>query len=298
VQQHTIADAISCTGVGVHGGAAVRVELEPAPPDHGVVFVRREGGRDVEIPARRDRVVSTRLATTLGRDGARVATVEHLLAAAYGLGVDNLRVVTRGAELPAMDGSAAPFARLLRSAGLVGQGRPRRAMRLRHGVGVRDGDRVARAEPACDLRISYAVEFAHPAVGRQELHELVLDPLRFERELAPARSFGFLEEVAALRRAGLARGGSLANTVVVGERGVLNPEGLRWPDEFVRHKAVDLIGDLALLGARLSAHVHVERGGHALHQRLVAELLARPGAWEQTWPGGASPRRGPAPAAL
>ena len=286
MQQQTIARAISFTGVRLHGGGPVRSVLHPAPPDRGIVFAVRRGGRPVEIPARLASVTSSRRATSLGSGDGGVATVEHLLAAAYGLGVDNLRVELDAGELPAMDGSAAPYAWLLRAAGIVAQPALRRELRLRRAVEVRDGGRVARAEPAAALRVSYAVEFDHPLIGRQELREFAVEPEGFERELAAARTFGFLHEVEVLRRAGLARGGSLANTVVLDERGVLNPEGLRWPDEFVRHKVLDLLGDLALLGVRLAAHVRVERGGHALHHRLVEEILARPETWSRSRPRG------------
>ncbi len=222
---------------------------------------------------------STRLATSVGRGEARVGTVEHLLAALYGLGIDNARIEIEGPELPVMDGSAAPFVYLLRSAGSFAQRAPRRLMRVRRPVEWREGEALARVEPARDLRISYAVDFDHPAIRRQELQLSSLAPADFERELAAARTFGFLRDVEALRAEGLARGSSLDNTVVLDAERVLNPDGLRWPDEFVRHKALDLLGDLALLGLRLAGHVQVERGGHAAHRGLLEALGSRPDAF-------------------
>jgi UDP-3-O-[3-hydroxymyristoyl] N-acetylglucosamine deacetylase len=236
--------------------------------------VREVDGRRVEIPARLECVVATRRATTLARDGASAGTVEHLLAALYGLGVDNLRAELDGPELPALDGSAAPFVELLLRAGVREQAAPRRVLCLRRAVEVREGERWIRAEPAARFAVTCAIQFAHPAVGRQELSIEGEDPERFADELAPARTFGFLTEAPDLALASLARGASLASAVLLDARGVLNPEGLRFRDELVRHKVLDLYGDLALLGCRLRAHVRVERGGHRLHHALVAALRA------------------------
>ncbi len=280
MQQRTIAEKISCTGIGLHSGTPVQLTLHPARRDTGVVFVRSDGSRMIEVPARVAQVGSTQLATTLGTGAEAFGTVEHLLAAIYGLGIDNIRVEMDGPEVPVMDGSAASFVFLLRAAGLFEQGGPRRVLRVRHPIEVRDGDRFARVEPGRGLRISYHIDFQHPAIGRQTLDGFELSEGRFERELCRARTFGFLHEVQALWRAGLARGGSLDNTIVLDEHRVLNPEGLRMPDEFVRHKTLDLLGDLALLGMPLEGYVRMVRGGHALHQKLMDALLATPGAVE------------------
>jgi UDP-3-O-[3-hydroxymyristoyl] N-acetylglucosamine deacetylase len=277
--QQTIAEKVSCTGIGLHTGEPVQVTLLPARVGTGIVFVCADRSEPVEIPARAEHVRSTRLATTLARGDARIGTVEHLLAALYGLGIDNVRVEVEGPELPVMDGSAAPFAYLLRSAGIFAQRAPRSVLRVHHPIELRDGDQHAIVEPARAFRVHYAVDFAHPSIGRQELALEETDIARFERELSAARTFGFLHEVRGLWAAGLARGGSLENTVVLDDTGVLNPEGLRWPDEFVRHKVLDLFGDLALLGLPIHARVQVERGGHALHQALVRAILSRPDAW-------------------
>lgn len=284
-QQRTIAEKIACTGTGLHSGEPVELTLSPAQAGTGIVFVCRlgtsdgDGDRVVEIPARDEFVSSTANATTLSKDGGRVATVEHLLAALRAGGVDNVRVQVDGPEIPAMDGSAASFDYLIRTAGLFVQREPRSVLRIRRPVCYADGLRSIRIEPAKTFRISYAVDFEHPAIGRQELEIGDLTAACFERELACARTFGFLEEVDALRRAGLARGASLANTVVLDDRGVMNEGGLRFPDEFVRHKALDLLGDLALLGHPIQGHVRVERGGHSIHRALLRELRAHPEAW-------------------
>jgi len=279
VTQKTISEKATCTGVGLHSGEATHLALYPARPGSGVVFVRSDLPGTPEIPARRTALASTRLATTLGRGTATVGTVEHLLAAVASLDIDNLRVEVDGPEIPVMDGSAAPFVRLLRDAGVFDQRVARRVIRIRKPISVRDGDRVIRVSPAATLAVSYFVEYPHPAIGKQRIEALPIDETHFEREIARARTFGFLHEVEALWRGGLARGGNLENTVVLDERRVLNQSGLRFPDEFVRHKVLDLVGDLALLGMPLVAHVEVERGGHALHQQLVERILASPEAW-------------------
>jgi UDP-3-O-[3-hydroxymyristoyl] N-acetylglucosamine deacetylase len=277
--QRTIAEKISCTGIGLHSGQPVQLTLHPARAGSGVVFVRTDLPEPVEVPALHGAVTSTRLATTLGRGDATIGTVEHLLAALCGLGIDNVRVEVDGPEIPVMDGSSASFVFLIRAAGIFDQGVPRRTVRMRRPVEVRDGDRVIRIEPARDLRVTYSVDFTHPAIGRQQLRNLVIDDESFEQEICRARTFGFLREVEALWRNGLARGGNLDNTVVMDDVRVLNCDGLRWPDEFVRHKVLDLLGDLALLGMPIEGHLVVERGGHALHQRFVRALLEHPSHW-------------------
>ena len=289
MRQRTIAEKISCTGIGLHSGAPVQLTLHPGRLGTGIVFVRSDGARTIEIPARADQVGSTRLATTLGANGAGVGTVEHVLAALYGLGIDNIRIELDGPEVPVMDGSAASFVFLIRAAGIFEQRGARRVLRVKRPLEVRDGERVARIEPARSFRITYQIDFQHPAIGRQSLSGFELREGSFERELCRARTFGFLHEVQALWRAGLGRGGSLDNTIVLDQRRVLNPEGLRMPDEFVRHKALDLLGDFALLGMPLEGHVRVVRGGHALHQKLMRALLDTPGAVEVVTASGPAP---------
>jgi UDP-3-O-[3-hydroxymyristoyl] N-acetylglucosamine deacetylase len=205
----------------------------------------------------------------------RIATVEHLLAAIFALEIQNLRIEVSGTEIPMMDGSALPFVVALRTAGRVTQAAPRLELEVEEPFEIREGDRSIRVLPADELSISYEIDFDHPQIGRQFFEIPKLDDKIFEQEIAPARTFGFVHEVEALRKAGLAMGGSLDNAVVLDETRVLNDEGLRWPDEFVRHKMIDLIGDLALLGARPKAQIKVERGGHRLHHRLVEALAAQ-----------------------
>ena len=277
--QQTLAEKVTCSGKGLHSGAEVSLTLRPGRANTGVVFVRTDLG-GAEIPATPGSVCSMYRATTLGREEVAVATVEHLLGALSALGVDNVRVELDGPEVPVLDGSAAPFVDLVRTAGVFRQGELRPQLRIRERVEVVDGLRRISVEPCEAFAIHYVIDFDHPAIGRQEVELPVLDAESFERELASARTFGFLDEVAALREAGLGRGGDLDNTVVLDGTRVINPGGLRFPDEFVRHKALDLVGDLALLGVALEGRVCVERGGHALHQRLVAEILRRPSASE------------------
>ncbi len=289
MRQRTIAEKISCTGVGLHSGAPAELRLIPARADSGVTFVRTDRRDPVEVPASLAFVTSTRNATTLGRDGDEIGTVEHLLAALYALGVDNVRVEVDGPEIPVLDGCASSFAFLIRSAGIFSQQATRSVLRVRRAIEIRDGERWIRVEPAPSLQIAYVLDFDHPLIGRQAREFPEIDAEIFEREIAPARTFGILRDVNALRRAGLARGGSLDNAVVLGATRVLNPGGLRWPDEFVRHKILDLLGDLALLGARIEGRVRVVRGGHVLHHRLAAAIAAqirRPAlpARSRAWP--------------
>jgi UDP-3-O-[3-hydroxymyristoyl] N-acetylglucosamine deacetylase len=281
-RQRTIAEKVSCSGVGLHTGIQLDLSIHPARANSGIVFVRRDGPTPVEVPARPSAVVSTSHATTLASPAdrsVRVTTVEHVLSALYAMGIDNVRIEVDGPEVPALDGSAVGFVDLVRSAGVFIQNEPRAVLSIRRPVEVRDGDRSIRVEPCDCLRVSYAVDFDHPVIAHQEMLLPRVDDRIFVKELARARTFGFLHEVSALLRAGLARGGSLENTVVLDDEVVLNAEGLRWPDEFVRHKIVDLLGDLALLGLPIQGHVSVERGGHALHQMLVQELIRDPDAW-------------------
>ena len=279
VRQQTIAEKVSCTGTGLHTGAPVQVVLRPARADTGIVFVRTDLDAQVEVPARAASLASTRFSTALAQGGIHIGTVEHVLSALRGLGIDNVRVELDGPELPVMDGSAAPFVYLIRSAGLYSQRERRCSIEILRPIEVIDGDRWIRIEPSDEFGVSYAVDFEHQSIRRQEFSLASIDAVQFEREIAGARTFGFLRDVDALRSAGLALGGSLDNTIVLDDESVMNPEGLRWPDEFVRHKVLDLLGDLALLGVTLHGHVHVEKGGHTIHQRLVSAIHASPDAW-------------------
>lgn len=268
----------------MHGGEPVGAELRPAAPGTGIAFV--VGCERHRVPATLASLHAGANATWLSSDpgapspAASVATVEHLLAALAASGVDDSVVVVQGAELPVLDGSAGPFVEAIEATGLVARDGARPVARAKARVRVEEGDRWIAAEPADVLAIDYTIDFAHPAIGRQRHRCDELTSEWFRRELAPARTFGFLRDVDALRAAGLARGASLDNTVVFDERGVRNPEPLRYPDEPVRHKALDLVGDLALLGAPLRARITAHKAGHALHHRLVRTLLTTPDTLE------------------
>jgi len=272
----TIADPVAIRGVGLHGGQRVTMSLRPAPPGTGVVFVRTDLG-GVEVPAVVGNLARTSYATTLESGGAVVATVEHLLSAVVGLGIDDLRVELDAGEVPIMDGSAAPMVRLLEQAGVRRSGMPRRVMRIRRPVTVREGDKSISITPGRGLNVRYAIAFNHPAIGASQ-REFTLRRRTYIRDIAAARTFCRLDEVEALRMAGLARGGSLENALVVDDDGLMNGP-LRYRDEFVRHKILDLLGDLALLGASVEGTIHARRAGHDLHTRLVRELVAQPEAW-------------------
>ena len=287
-RQRTLRTSIGCVGIGLHTGARVAVTLKPASSDTGIVFRRADVAAAAYIPAHVAAVVDTTRCTQLaGHDGTRVGTVEHLMAALAAAGIDNLEVVVDGPEVPAMDGSARPFFALLGSAGAVEQAAARRVVEILRPVHVEQGGRSAVLRPHAGFAVDMAIDFAHPHVGRQRL-ALQVDANTFPEELAGARTFGFADDVAALRAQGLARGGSLDNAVVVGSDGVLNPEGLRWPDEFVRHKALDAVGDLYLVGP-LAGRFEGRGSGHTLHVKLLQRLLAEPGAWRWRPEGEAAP---------
>jgi UDP-3-O-[3-hydroxymyristoyl] N-acetylglucosamine deacetylase len=256
----------------------VAIQLCPAPAYTGIVF-RRVDLEDFEIPASPQHVAHVSYATALVRKGVLVATVEHLLAALYGCGVDNAMVEIDGFEVPIMDGSAAPFVELIQSAGIVQLDAPRQYLRILKRVEVADNGKKMSISPAPALSIQCAIEFDHPLIGRQQ-RLVEMGDKTFARDIAPARTFGFLQEVESLRKLGLVRGGSLENAIVLTRDGLLNQEGLRFPDEFVRHKILDLIGDLMLLGRPVLGRIEAERAGHALHNALVVKLLRDPQAWE------------------
>jgi UDP-3-O-[3-hydroxymyristoyl] N-acetylglucosamine deacetylase len=280
--QQTLKAPIGCVGVGLHTGRRVSLTFRPAPVDHGVVFRRTDLG--TEIPARFDCVVDTRLSTVLARGDARIGTVEHVMAALAGCGIDNALVEVDGPEPPILDGSAVQFVFLLDCAGIVAQDVPRTTIEIRRPVRVSDGDAFAELRPgrgALDMDIS--IDFDAAAIGRQAL-SLRLTPESFRHELARARTFTLAEEIDQLRASGLAQGGSLENAVVVDQARVLNPAGLRVPDEFVRHKLLDAVGDLALAGAPLHGRFVAHRSGHTLNNRLLRALFADRAAWREIAP--------------
>ena len=279
LNQRTLKSAIRTTGVGLHTGARVELNLRPAAPDTGIVFHRIDLATPVSIPAQAEHVGDTRLSSTLKHDGASVSTVEHLMSALAGLGIDNLHVDVAGPELPIMDGSAFPFVFLLQSAGIVEQAAVKRYLRVDAPVEVRDGDKWARFEPFAGFKLDFTIDFPHPVFGSENRHVIVdFAEHSYVKEVARARTFGFMQDVEALRAAGLALGGSLHNAIVLDETRVLNSEGLRFDNEFVRHKVLDAIGDLYLLGHPLIGQYTAFKPGHALNNALARALLGTPGA--------------------
>ena len=279
--QHTLKRSIGFTGIGLHSGKPVRLELYPGEINSGLRLVRSDLGQMEPTPAFMDRVVDTRLATTVGTNNdASVATVEHVLAALAGLGIDNAVIAVDGPEVPIMDGSAAPFVKVLRRIGRRRQQACRWMLKFNEVVRFSDGQgRTVRIEPYDGFRISCRIDFEHARIGTQRF-DIDLTPRRFAEEIAAARTFGFFREVELLRRNGLALGGSLDNAVVIDDHGVMNSDGLRYADEFVRHKVLDLVGDLALLGFPLLGRVVAEKSGHGQHLGLMQAVAAHPEAWD------------------
>lgn len=273
--QQTLKHDVSCVGVGLHTGKQVRMRLRPAPPDAGIRFCRVDLPHKPVIAARFDQVVQTVFATTLGFNGVTISTTEHLLAALFGSGIDNAMVELDAPEVPIFDGSAAPYLDLIRVAGMAMQQPPRRYLKVAHPLEVRDGEAFIRVSPADQLQITYTIDYPHPLLGRQTARWRFSNG-SFEREIAGARTFGFLKDLDQLQSMGLARGGSLANAIVFDDQHLLNHDGFRFGDECVRHKILDLMGDLSLIGRPVLAHFEAHKAGHTLHNRLVRQLLAMP----------------------
>jgi UDP-3-O-[3-hydroxymyristoyl] N-acetylglucosamine deacetylase len=281
LRQRTLKSLIRATGVGLHTGAKVTLALRPAQPETGIVFRRVDLAQPVDVPARPELVGETRLCSCLVQGAVKIYTVEHLMSALAGLGVDNVYVDLDGPEVPIMDGSAAPFVLLLQQAGLVEQNAPKRFLRVTKRVEVSDGDKRAAIEPYDGFRLSFSIVYDHPVIEKSST-SLTIDfaETSYLREVARARTYGFMQEVEQLHEAGLARGGGLENAVVLDEYRVLNAEGLRFADEFIRHKVLDAIGDLYLLGRPLLGAFSAHKSGHALNNRLLRALLADAAALE------------------
>lgn len=273
MQQTTIRRSIECAGIGLHSGERVRLKLLPASEDTGIIFsLRGEHGASFLTP-QPENVIATGLSTTLVNGQDRVATVEHLLASIRGLGIDNIHIEVEGGEVPIMDGSAASFVFLLRSAGIRRQSKPRKVLALKRELLMEHDGKMVKGEPYRGFMVDFTIDFAHPIIGVQTMR-FDLSPENFVRSIAKARTFGFLRDVEALQRAGLACGGSLDNAVVLDEFAVVNPEGLRFQDEFVRHKILDFIGDMALLDLPLQGYFEVRCSGHAMNNAFLQELNA------------------------
>lgn len=281
LRQRTLKSLIRATGVGLHSGVKVTMTLRPAAPDTGIVFRRTDLEPVVDLPADPFGVGDTRLASCLERDGVRISTVEHLMSALAGLGVDNAYVDVDAPELPIMDGSAAPFVFLIQSAGIEEQPAAKEFLRVKKPVEVRDGDKWARLDPYDGFRLTFSIRFDHPVLDRSGTSVTIdFGANSYVKEVARARTFGFMQDVEALRSAGLALGGSLGNAIVMDEYRVLNSDGLRYADEFVKHKVLDAVGDLYLVGHPLLAAFSAHKSGHALNNLLLRELLSNRSAWE------------------
>ena len=280
LRQRTLRSVVSAEGVGLHSGQRVRLSLQPAPADSGIVFRRSDLPQPNEIVSKAVAVGDTRMASTIGEGAVKVATVEHLMSALSGLGIDNATVEVDAAEIPIMDGSAASFVYLIRSAGIQEQDQPKRFVEVIKPIEIRDGDKWARLDPYYGFRLDFTIDFQHPAVNQtgQEV-SIDFEQSSFVDEIARARTFGFMRDVDALRSKGLAMGGSLDNAIVMDSHRILNRSGLRRPDEFAMHKALDAIGDLYLLGQPLMAAYSAFKSGHALNNQLLRALLDDPSAW-------------------
>ncbi len=281
-QQRTLRDSIRSTGIGLHTGRKVHMVLRPAPPNTGIVFRRTDLDPPVDNPARATTVTETTLGTTLGVDGAGVSTVEHLMSALAGLGIDNLFVELTAGEVPIMDGSAGPFVFLAQSAGIELQNAPKRFVRVREPVEVKDGDKWARFTPYEGFRVNFEIEFDHPVFHRHaQRASMDFSTTSFLKEVSRARTFGFMRDMEHLRGRNLALGGTLDNAIVLDDYRILNEDGLRFEDEFVRHKILDAIGDLYLLGHSLIGEYTAFKSGHGLNNKLLRAMLADAESWEE-----------------
>lgn len=281
VKQRTLKTSVSVTGVGLHSGEKVTLSLRPAQVNSGIVFRRVDVKPVEEIQARADLVHDTRLSTCMEQNGVRIATIEHLMSALAGLGIDNAIIEMDGAEVPIMDGSAGTFIFLLQSAGIVEQSAPKKFIRIKKTVEVKQGDKWVRFDPYNGYKLTFTINFAHPVFANTKQHVTVeLDEHSYIRDISRARTFGFMQDVENMRAQGLALGGSLDNAIVMDEYRVLNADGLRFEDEFVKHKVLDAIGDLYLLGHAVIGAFSGFKSGHALNNALLRELLADEQAWE------------------
>ncbi len=282
LRQRTLKNPIRASGVGLHSGKKVLMVLKPAPVNTGVVFRRIDLDGAIEVPADAELVGETTLGTSLIKDGVRISTIEHLLSSFAGLGIDNVYVELSAEEVPIMDGSAGPFVFLLQSAGITEQDAPKRFARVLQPIQVEDGDKWARFTPYNGYKLNFEIEFDHPIFRkRNNVATMEFSTTTFLKEISRARTFGFMRDIEYLRSRNLALGGTMDNAVVLDDHRVLNEDGLRYEDEFVKHKILDAIGDLYLLGRSLIAEFTGYKSGHALNNRLARKLLATPGAWEE-----------------
>lgn len=277
--QRTLDKPTSFSGIGLHTGDEINVRLRPADANNGIIFHRSNGERTVSIEATYENVIDTRLATVLGKGDLKVSTVEHLMAALYAFGIDNLHIDIDGPEVPIMDGSAGEFVRIIQEAGLANLVQSRKYLAIRQPVSVIDGEKRISIIPSRFFRVTSDIAFDHPSIALQN-RSIKLSSEVFARDIAQARTFGFLKEVEYLKANGLARGGSLDNAVVIGDEGILNPDGLRYSDEFVRHKILDTIGDFSLAGYPILGHIRTYKSGHDINHKTVRKILASPECWQ------------------
>jgi len=281
LKQRTIKTIVKTVGIGLHSGRKVDLTLRPAPANTGIVFARIDLPAPVDIPASALAIGDTRLASVLQKDGARVSTIEHLMSACAGLGIDNLYVDVTAEEIPIMDGSAASFVFLIQSAGIEEQNAAKKFIKVTKPVEIRDGDKFARLDPYFGFKLKFTIDFRHPAVDKTgQALEVDFAHTSYVRDIARARTFGFAHEVEMMRELGLARGGSMDNAIVLDEYRILNNDGLRYEDEFVKHKMLDAIGDLYVVGHPLLASYAAYKGGHAMNNMLLRELLAHEDSYE------------------
>lgn len=276
IPQRTLNHSIRCSGIGLHSGKKIELILHPADEDTGITFSRSDLG--TTIPAKAENVTDTRLCTTIGRDGANISTVEHLLSALAGLGIDNAHIEVNGPEVPIMDGSSAPFVFLIQCAGIREQDRAKKVMRILKKVEIKEGNKRCSLHPASGFKISYLLDYDHPMLRERKV-SIDFSRQAYTREVSRARTFGFLHEIESLQKAGLALGGSLENAIVLDQYRVVNETGLRYEDECVRHKILDTLGDLSLAGLPIIGAFEGERTGHEMNHKLVTTLLADPSAW-------------------
>jgi UDP-3-O-[3-hydroxymyristoyl] N-acetylglucosamine deacetylase len=275
--QTTIERSVELVGIGLHKGIPVKLKLEPLDENSGIVFYRSDV--DVAIPLIPDNVVDTKMATVIGKEGYVISTIEHILSAVYAYGIDNLKIIVDADEVPVMDGSSASFCMILDEAGIVELSSPKKIMRITKEVIIQEGEKYVKLSPSPDLKYDFTIKFAHPVIKNQD-YSLAFTKENYKNEISRARTFGFLHEVQYLRSKGLALGGSLENAVVLDEKKVLNPEGLRFVDEFVRHKILDAIGDMSLIGMNFVGNYEALAGSHDLNHKLTLKLLKNPDNYE------------------
>ena len=277
MMQTTIGKSVELVGIGLHKGNPVRLRLEPLSTGSGIIFFRSDV--NVTIALKPENVIDTKMATVIGKEGHFISTIEHLLSAVYAYGIDNLRIIVDADEIPVMDGSSSSFCLLLDEAGLVAQDKVKKVMRIKKEVSIKEGDKYVKLMPSSDLKYDFTIKFNHPVIAKQEF-SFDFSKENYRNEISRARTFGFLHEVQYLRSKGLALGGSLENAVVLDDKKVLNPEGLRFTDEFVRHKILDAIGDMSLIGLNFIGHYEAFAGSHDLNHKLTLELLRSPENYE------------------